>query len=152
MGKGLGELKLESEGLLLLIRPKVYVMFSEAIQKEAECIGDLRQYLGKNLNTLDEGKEIVRFALHGFWGDVKQLLELYVEKGNEYIVQHMVKIREAIRQNKQPRVMETQRRHMKVYWEEERAQCGHKRSEAIKILELCNLDCFNCAYLTEEEK
>ena len=38
----LGELKLESEGLLLLIKPKLYVMFSKEVQTEVQREGNLR--------------------------------------------------------------------------------------------------------------
>lgn len=145
-GEGLGELKLESEGLLLLIKPKLYVMFSKKIQAEVEKEGNLREYLKNNFDSLAVGEDIVKFALHGFWGDVKQLLELYVEKGNEYIVGHMVKIKEALRQGKQPRVMETQRRHLKVDWSKEIRPCGLPLNEALKKMELCCGSCFHCAY------
>ena len=145
----LGGLKLEAEGLLLLIKPKLYVMFSEAIQREVETEGDLRTYLKKNLDVLDLGVDIEKYALHGFWGDVEQLLELYVEKGNEYLVQHMVKIREAIRQHKQPRVMETLTRHIKVDWEQEVKPCGYPMNEALKEVELCCGNCFQCTYVKE---
>ena len=87
---------------------------------------------------------------HGFWGDPKQLLELYVEKGNEYLVDHMVKIKEAIRQGKQPRVMETQRRHLKVDWNDEIKPCGLALNEALNKMELCCGNCFQCAYLVEK--
>jgi hypothetical protein len=55
-GSGLGELKHEHHGLLLLIRPKLYVMFSEEIQKEVmgEFGGDLRGWLKKNLPSIKE--------------------------------------------------------------------------------------------------
>lgn len=142
----LGAFKLDCAGLLLLIRPKVYVMFSPEIQKEAESFGDLRQYLKGNLERLDLTKDVVRYASHGFWGTPKQLLELYVEKGNQYIVQHMVKIREAIRQNKQPRVMETQVRHIGVNWENEYGQCGQPKSQAIAHTDSCTDNCFTCAH------
>ena len=145
-GKRLGELKLESEGLLLLIKPKLYVMFSKHIQKEVEKVGTLRKYLKYNLDFLTAGEDIVKFALHGFWGDVKQLLKLYVEKGNEYIVDHMVKVKEALRQGKQSRVMETQRRHLKVDWNKEIRPCGLAIKEALKEKELCCGKCFTCAY------
>ena len=145
-GDRLGELKLESEGLLLLIKPKLYVMFSKEVQTEVEKEGNLRDYLKKNLDSLNVGEDIVKFALHGFWGDPKQLLELYVEKGNEYIVEHMVKIKEALRQGKQPRVMETQKRHLKVDWNKEIRPCGITLDEALKTMKLCNGNCFSCAY------
>lgn len=45
-GSGLGELKHEHHGLLLRIRPKLYVMFSEDIQAQVmgEFAGDLRAH------------------------------------------------------------------------------------------------------------
>jgi len=144
-------LKLEAEGLLLLIKPKLYVMFSEAVKKEVENEGNLRKYLKKNLETLEirENNKIVKYALHGFWGNAKQLLELYAEKGNEYLIQHMVKIREAIRQRKQPRIMETQKRHIHVDWDQEVKPCGHPMNDALKTVELCCGNCFQCAYLNK---
>ncbi len=145
-GQGLGELKLESEGLLLLIKPKLYVMFSKKVQTEVEREGNLREYLKKSLDSMSAGDDIVKFALHGFWGNVKQFLELYVEKGNEYLVDHMVKIKEAFRQGKQPRVMETLKRHLKVDWSKEIRPCGLSMTEALKKMELCCGNCFHCAY------
>jgi hypothetical protein len=142
----LGAFKLDCSGLLLLIRPKVYVMFSPEIQKEVEPYGDLRQYLKQNLERMDLAKDVVRYASHGFWGTPKQLLELYVDKGNEYTVQHMVKIREAIRQGKQARVMETQMRHIGVNWENEYGLCGQPKSQAIAHTDSCTDNCFTCAH------
>ena len=142
----LGGLKLDCEGLLLLIRPKVYVMFSPQIEEEAESFGVLRQYLKRNLERLDLTKDVVRYATHGFWGTPKQLLELYVQKGNEYIVQHMVKIREAIRQSKQPRVMETQVRHISVNWENEFGLCGYPKVQAMTQVDSCLDNCFTCPH------
>jgi len=93
------------------------------------------------------GEDIVKFAFHGFWGDVKQLLELYVDKGNEYIVDHMVKIKEAVRQGKQPRIMETQKRHLNVDWGNQIRSCGLPINEASKTMGLCCGNCFFCGYL-----
>ncbi|MCJ7455711.1 DNA polymerase [Candidatus Bathyarchaeota archaeon] len=144
----LGGLKLDCEGLLLLIRSKVYVVFSREVQNEAESHGDLRQYLQQNLERLDLGKDVVRYASHGFWGTLRQLLELYVEKGTEYPVPHMVKIREAIRQSKQARVMETQRRHIGVNWENEYGFCGQRKAQAMIYTDSCTDNCFTCAHNT----
>jgi hypothetical protein len=144
----LGAFKLDCAGLLLLIRPKVYIIFSPEIQKEAESFGKLRQYLKQNLEQLDLTKDIVRYATHGFWGTPQQLLELYIEKGNEYIVQHMTKIREAIRQNKQARVMETQVRHLGVNWRNEYGLCGQPKAQAILAVDSCTDSCFTCAHNT----
>jgi len=44
-GTGLGDLKFVAEGLLLMIRPKLYVMFSGRIAEQVEKYGGLRVYL-----------------------------------------------------------------------------------------------------------
>lgn len=123
-------------------------MFSPEVQKEAESYGDLRQYLRQNLQRLDLAKDVVRHASHGFWGTRRQLLELYTEKDTEYAVQHMVKIREAIRQRKQARVMETQRRHIGVNWENEYGLCGQLKTQAIMYTDSCTDNRFTCAHNT----
>jgi hypothetical protein len=140
----LGGLKRECRGLLLLVRPKVYVMFDERIQDDVERCGDLREYLRGNMQQALQG--VQRYAMHGFWGNLEQLLELYARKDNEYIAEHMTKIRESIRQQKQPRVMETQKRGLHVDWENERGLCGLPKKDAITNFELCNLRCFTCAH------
>ncbi|MCJ7759799.1 hypothetical protein MUP59_01485, partial [Candidatus Bathyarchaeota archaeon] len=96
--------------------------------------------LKKNLNSLDLKKDVVKYAFHGIWGSMalQQVLKMYAEKTNEYITQHMVKIREGIRQGKQPRVMEIQSRTLKVDWEKEVGLCGHVKKEALKGFELCH--------------
>lgn len=145
-GSGLGELKHEHHGLLLLIRPKLYVMFSPKIQKEVmnDYGGDLRAWLKDNLGWLEEeakagrlNEHIPKYALHGFWGNAIDLLRLYRDRSNEYIAKHMTKIREAIRQRKQARVMETRPRRLAVDWENEIMPCGLTMSQALKEKELC---------------
>ena len=121
-------------------------MFSKEVQTKVEREGNLRGYLKNNFDSLKVGEDIVKFALHGFWGNPKQLLELYVEKGNEYIVEHMIKIKEAFRQGKQPRIMETQKRRLKVDWNKEIRPCGNSLNEALRKMELCCGNCFQCAY------
>ncbi len=160
-GSGLGELKREHRGLLLLIRPKLYVMFSEEIQKEVmgEFGGDLRAWSRKNLDRIEEHlkthpkdtwKFFPKYALHGFWGNVIELLRLYRDKSNEYIAKHMTKVREAIRQKKRARVMETRPRRLWINWENEIKPCGLTASEALKRKELCVApECHECAYATE---
>lgn len=146
-GNGLGDKKLVCQGLLLLIRSKLYVMFSEGVQKEVMQFRSLREWL-KNIRIedLENGKDIVRYALHGFWGNVHNLLELYRDKKKEYFIKHMTKIREAIRQRKQARIMEMQTRALKIDWSNERGLCGMPVQQALKTLELCNLSCFTCAH------
>ncbi len=159
-GSGLGELKHEHQGLLLLIRPKLYIMFSEDIQKEVMegFGGDLRAWLRKNLPSIEEHlktnpqdlwKFFPKYALHGFWGSVIELLRLYQDKSNEYLSKHMTKIKEAIRQGKRARVMEEQTRRVKIDWDEERGLCGLKIKDAFKQTELCTKNCSNCPYFQE---
>ncbi len=145
-GKKLGDLKLECEGLGLLIRPKMYFVFSRDIQKEVEGEGDLRAYLTKNLGNLELEKDIVKYATHGFWGTPYQLLDLYVKGEADYSYRHMNKIRESLIQHKTPRVMEEGRRSLKIDWKEERGFCGMLKHEAMRTKELCNGCCFTCAY------
>lgn len=143
-GNALGELKLECFGLLLLVRPKVYVMFSKKVQDGVERYGNFREYLYDNLSEALSGA--LKYATHGFWGSLEQLLQLYADEGSEYVIQHMTKIRESVRQQKQARVMETQKRHLRVDWENERGPCGLSKREAIRQLEMCGLKCFTCPY------
>ena len=89
---------------------------------------------------------MIKVALHGFWGDGYELLRLYRDKDTRYLIQHMTKIRESIRQRKSPRVMETQHRRLWVNWEDEIGLCGLKKKEAVKKMELCCDNCFLCAY------
>jgi hypothetical protein len=159
IGSGIGELKHEHHGLLLLIRPKLYVMFSDEIQKEVmeEFSGDLRAWLKKNLDRIEEHLKVhpedtwkffPKYALHGFWGNIIELLKLYRDKSNEYISKHMTKIKESIREGKQARVMETEQRRIGINWEI--MACGLTQKEASKQKELCVAPrCYECAYCKE---
>lgn len=113
----LGSLKKECEGMLLLLRTKLYVMFSKQRQREILNYGDFREYLKKEYKIMQIGEDIVKHALHGFQGDIYTLLRLIAENKQNYIVKHMVKIREAIRQRRQPRIMINQQRGIKINWE-----------------------------------
>ena len=143
----LGDLKPVCQGMLLMIRPKLYVMFSSRIQEKIQQNGNLRAYLKQiDIKSLRNGQDIVKVALHGFWGDFYELLRLYRDKDTRYLIQHMTKIRESIRQRKSPRVMETQHRRIRVNWEDEVGLCELKKKEAVKKMELCCDNCFLCAY------
>jgi len=75
--------------------------------------------LAKEGSTMAVGKDkdIVKFATHGFQGNVHTLLEMIAQNKHTYEAQHMVKIGEAIHQHKQPRVMELQQRTLNVDWQ-----------------------------------
>jgi hypothetical protein len=119
--------------------------------------GDLRAWLRDNLGWLEEeakagrlNEHVPKHALHGFWGNVLDLLKLYRDKSNEYIAKHMTKVREAVRQKKQARVMETRPRRLAVDWEREIMACGLTMNEALKQKELCVAPrCYECAYAKE---
>lgn len=87
-----------------------------------------------------------KYALHGFGGSVTELLKLYRDKSNEYQAKHMTKIKEAIRQGKQARIMEEQVRRAKIDWDEELGKCGLRIKDALKQMELYNKNCSNCPY------
>jgi len=147
-GFDLGGLKLEAKGLLLIVRPKLYVMFSPESQTKIEECGSLRDYLNSiDIKDLHYPRDIVKYALHGFWGNVHDLLRLYRDVETEYLCKHMNRIRESLRQNKTPRQMETLKRRVKVRWEDEVGFCGLKKGVASNTLELCSDQCFNCPYL-----
>lgn len=115
----LGGLKKESEGMLLLLRAKMYVMLS--LQKQKEFLDSnlpFTFWLKNNLGSLKIGKnkDIVKFATHGFWGKPSRLLEMVANGKYMYEVKRMRKIREALRQHKNPRVMFVQKRALKMNW------------------------------------
>jgi hypothetical protein len=147
-GQKLGDLKLVCEGLLLLIKPKLYVIFSKETQEEVMNCGSLREWLQENLETINvwNDKRITKYALHGFWGNVKQLLELYRDKNHCYTTKHMTKIKESLKQNKYPRIMETLQKQIHVDWKKEKGLCGIPQKQAYEQKEMCNLQCFTCAY------
>lgn len=59
--------------MLLLVRPKFYMMFSPQVQVEVfqNYGGDLRAWLEDNLSIVEDSDPITdfipKFALHGFW-------------------------------------------------------------------------------------
>ncbi|MBZ9572383.1 hypothetical protein KJA15_03570 [Patescibacteria group bacterium] len=126
----LGGFKKECEGMLLLLRPKLYVMFS--LEKQREFLGSnltFRVWLKKVLGSLEIGKDkdIIKVATHGFWGKITRLLEMVASDEYYYNVIRMRKIREAIRQKKNPRVMFKQKRSLIMDW--------HKLDSPLEIAE-----------------
>jgi hypothetical protein len=109
-------LKKECEGFLVLVRPKLYVMFSKDRQKEILQHGDFIEYLRKERRSL-RSEDIVKYALHGFQRNWDTLLQMVEENRHEYYSRHMTTIREALRQHKQPRLMINQKRGLHVNWQ-----------------------------------
>ena len=76
-GTALGDLEIKARGTLILLRNKLYVILSE------------------------EGR-VLKAALHGFHGDVNDLMALIRRGGGPYTVQHMIRPREAQRTKERP--------------------------------------------------
>lgn len=158
-GEKLGQLKLVHEngvpvdGMLLVFRPKLYVFFSKEVQNRIvqDYNGDLRLFLKENLSSLRIGKHILRYALHGFRGNVYDLLRLYQQKKNDYFFMHMTKIKESIKQHKQPRVMEKRKGKIGIVWEDQKGLCGLPMKKAFKVKEMCTGTCITCAHFREGE-
>lgn len=115
----LGGLRKECEGMLMILRPKLYVMFSMRKQREfADSNFPFSVWLKNVLPSLEFGKDkdIVKCATHGFWGKPSRLLEMVASDEYFYEVKRMRKIREALRQHKNPRVMFTQKRALNMDW------------------------------------
>lgn len=86
---GLGGLEIKYEGTALLIRSKLYILF-------------------------DSKGKIVKSALHGFQGTEQQLLRCIRNKKPVYVMEHMTKVRESLRQQKRALVMEKQERELNI--------------------------------------
>jgi hypothetical protein len=118
---------------------------NETAQKVEEY-GNLREYLkAVDIWSLKVPTDIVKYAHHGFWGNVHQLLELYRDQSRKYICNHMTRIRESLRQDKNPRVNEIQIRGLNVNWKDEVGFCGMKKDA--RAQELCTNQCYTCPYL-----
>lgn len=86
---GLGGYKIDCEGNLLLLRNKLYIFYNQ------------------------EGK-IIKNGLHGFFGTPEVLASLWHSKKTSYQVERILKVREAIRQKKQPLEMVLQDRNLNI--------------------------------------
>jgi hypothetical protein len=115
VSQDIGLIKKECEGFLVLLRPKLYVMFSKNRQKEILQYGDFIEFLKRERRSL-RNEDIVKYALHGFQRNTDTLLQMIEENRHEYYSRHMTTIREALRQHKQPRLMITQKRGLNVNW------------------------------------
>ena len=87
---GLGGLSIECFGDLLLFRNKLYI-FYQPISKEDDA-SIIR-------SSIFPDKKIVKYALHGFHGDLKTLESLYKTGVREYEYIKVNKLRESMRRN-----------------------------------------------------
>jgi hypothetical protein len=127
-GEGLGELKKEIEGgLLLHIRPMLYVLFSPRVAEEvrSKCGSNLKSWISSNIRMLkgalltDRAKfreHIPKYALHGFFmGDVIRLLRMYSEGTDKYFAKFAYRADTAQRRRKRPRQVVRVGRRVKIF-------------------------------------
>ncbi len=77
----LGGLSLKAEGTALLIRPKLYLLWSQK-------------------------REVTAYATHGYHGSLKRLVSMLRSGRRDYVHPHMVKVKEAFKQKRKPLVRE----------------------------------------------
>jgi len=82
-GKNLGDLELECSGDLYLMRNKCYVIITDEPTKSKKFPN-------------------FKFALHGFHGELHQLMQLYLNKTHEYKFSRFVNIKESIGRKDKP--------------------------------------------------
>lgn len=93
---GLGGLNVEVSGDCYLLRNKLYL-----------------HYKGRK-----NGGKPEKYALHGFWGKVEDLIKLIEERGNKYKINHIYKVREALNQGRVPLKSYEQEREVNLEWKE----------------------------------
>ena len=78
--EGLGGLKKEVEGKCVILRNKLYIHY-------------------------DKNNNLKKYALHGFTGNINDLIKVVENKLNKYKIKRLLKVREAMRQKLKPLVM-----------------------------------------------
>lgn len=109
--KALGDYKLEVTGTCVLLRNKLYLHYAKDFSHCGHKPGD-PGVIHKN------GEHLCKFALHGFTGRVGDLDRLISTRTQTYEVKHLYKIREAIRQRKDPLTMITMLKRFHFDWTE----------------------------------
>lgn len=94
--KGLGGLTKEIYGDCLIFRNKLYVHFNNEVEKTEKIIKLIKKYDNKKFLALNEKMHYIKYALHGYQGNVKQLIEMYERGDYQYTCKRMIKVREAI--------------------------------------------------------
>ncbi len=92
-GTGMGGLVRKTYGDLLLLRNKLYIFLDPETEK------------------------ILKWGAHGFWGSAEELISMWREKRNTYKIGHIYKVREALRQNKVPLMMQEVERKLSITWD-----------------------------------
>lgn len=113
---GLGGLKHEYSGDVLIIRPKVYVIFDKL---DPSCYHKFDLGENNQVCCVYCGAKVIKHATHGFYGSVQMLLNMWRGNQTNYIVKRMIRLKEAKRSRDPdllPFVFSNQRRTLNVDW------------------------------------
>lgn len=113
---GLGGLKKEYQGDVLIIRPKVYIIFDKL---EVDCHHAFELTDSDNVVCKYCHAKVLKSATHGFYGSVQLLLNLWKGNKTNYSVKRMMRLREATKRRDPevlPFVFSQQRRSLNVEW------------------------------------
>jgi hypothetical protein len=113
---GLGAVKKECEGDVLIMRGKVYVIFDKL---DPHCYHQFHLVKDDVLQCQYCGAKILKYATHGFFGSVQMLLNMWKGQNQNYVVTRMMRLKEA-KKRKDPDVLpfvfSKQRRSLNVDW------------------------------------
>ena len=113
---GLGALKKEYSGDVLIVRPKVYVIFDKL---EKDCYHKFQLDEHDKVYCIYCRAKVLKSATHGFYGSTQMLLNMWKGNQNNYMVNRMMKLKEAKRRKDPdvlPFVFSQQRRSLNVDW------------------------------------
>lgn len=109
ISKDLGGLSVEASGDVLLLRNKLYIVYTR--QRDTAA----KDRAGSPLKSLlYPGKYIAKYALHGFFGDVSLLETLIKTDTFEYEYTKVNKLRESLRRKLKVNRFEKQRRELNI--------------------------------------
>lgn len=113
---GLGGLKKEYEGDVLIVRPKVYVIFDKL---SIDCHHKFELNHEEAIICKYCHAKVLKAAMHGFYGSTQLLLNLWKGQKTNYSVNRMMRLREATKRRDPeilPFVFSQQRRSLNVDW------------------------------------
>lgn len=112
---GLGTVKKECEGDVLLLRGKMYVIFDKV---DPLCYHHFVSS-GDTLQCEQCQAKILKYATHGFFGSLQMLMNMWKGNNKHYQVTRMMRLKEAQRRKDPdilPFVFSSQRRSLNVDW------------------------------------
>jgi hypothetical protein len=113
---GLGALKKEYTGDVLIIRPKVYIIFDKL---DPHCYHRFMLMEHDKITCIYCRATVLKSATHGFFGSVQMLLNMWKGNQKNYIVKRMMRLKEAKKRKDPdclPFVFSDQRRSLNVDW------------------------------------